>query len=145
MKTKLMQLADAYASIPGDTYYMDTKADARAALEAEIDRVTAERDKLAAELKALRDNKVALPKPVAWRFNRPGISKLDAWPHGGDWERLYTESDTRDYGDRRAMAERERCAKVCDLLGGDIDQRDPDEVALAANSLAEAIRKGEKS
>jgi len=52
MKTKLMQLADAYASIPGDTYYMDTKADARAALEAEIDRVTAERDALRAAAQA---------------------------------------------------------------------------------------------
>jgi len=40
-----------------------------------------------------------------------------------------------------ADEEREACAKVCDSLGGDIDPRDPDEVRLAANSLADAIRK----
>ena len=36
--------------------------------------------------------------------------------------------------------EREGCARICDLLGGEIDMRDPDEVKLAANSLAYAIR-----
>ena len=34
-----MQLADAYSGIPNDTYYLDQKYDARAALEAEVDRV----------------------------------------------------------------------------------------------------------
>jgi hypothetical protein len=42
-------------------------------------------------------------------------------------------------------AERERCAKLCDSLGGDIDERDPDEAKLAANSLADAIRTGKKA
>lgn len=40
-------------------------------------------------------------------------------------------------------AERERCAVLCDLLGGDIDPRNPDERRLLANSLARAIRAGE--
>ena len=39
--------------------------------------------------------KTPLPEPVAWRFDRPGISKLDSWPHGGDWERLHTQSQLR--------------------------------------------------
>ena len=39
--------------------------------------------------------KTMMPKPVAWRFERPGISKLDSWPHGGDWERLYTEAQLK--------------------------------------------------
>lgn len=38
---------------------------------------------------------------------------------------------------------REECAKICDLLGGDIDPNKPDETKLAANSLAHAIRKSE--
>lgn len=54
MKTKLMQLADDYAGIPSDTYYLDQKYDSRAALEAEIDRVVAERDALRADAERYR-------------------------------------------------------------------------------------------
>ena len=46
--------------------------------------IQAEIDELRAELAALKNQ-----EPVAWRFERPGISKLDVWPHGGEWEPLY--------------------------------------------------------
>ena len=35
----------------------------------------------------------------------------------------------------------EMAAKICDQLGGEIDSKNIDEVKLAANSLADAIRK----
>lgn len=67
-----------------------------------LKQVTAERDKLAGELKALRDSGVELPEPnTLYLIGNSG----------------YTEDDLRDYGDRRAMAatlkERERCERVC--------------------------------
>lgn len=40
----------------------------------------------------------------------------------------------------------ERAAKLCDRLGGDIDMRNPDDVKIAANSLAAAsIGSGKES
>jgi uncharacterized membrane-anchored protein len=46
--------------------------------------IAVERDELRAALGELKNQ-----EPVAWRFERPGISKLDVWKHGGDWEPLY--------------------------------------------------------
>lgn len=86
-------------------------------------KVTAERDKLAAELASLRDSGVELPEP----------DKLRVW---GSPTRYYTESMLRDYGDRRAMAERERAAKVCMDMNHGWCSDD-------AMACAEAIRKGE--
>ncbi len=31
-------------------------------------------------------------EPVAYRFSKGTITKLDSWPHGGNWEKLFTES-----------------------------------------------------
>lgn len=42
--------------------------------------------------------------------------------------------------ERIRAEERERCAKLCDAMGGAIDPRDPDESRLTANELAAAIR-----
>ena len=41
---------------------------------------------------------------------------------------------------RGAEQMREACAIISDSLGGKIDERDPDEVVLAANSISLAIR-----
>ena len=68
-------------------------------------RVTAERDRLTAELKSLRDSGVELPEPCIYEGDN---SPLYDAPTG------YDESQLRDYGDRRAMAERERAARVCE-------------------------------
>lgn len=38
----------------------------------------------------LRDEWVKGLEPVAWRFSKGPITKLDSWPHGGNWEPLYT-------------------------------------------------------
>lgn len=48
----------------------------------------------------------------------------------------YTEAQLREYGDRRAMAERERAAKVCTAMNHGWCSDD-------AMACAEAIRKGE--
>jgi hypothetical protein len=34
-------------------------------------------------------DKLKQQEPVAWCFFRPGISKVDVWKHGGDWQPLY--------------------------------------------------------
>lgn len=62
-----------------------------------LKQVTAERDKLAAELKALRDSDVALPDELA-AFTPTEILHLALF------------AIVRDYGDRRAMAERKALA-----------------------------------
>lgn len=74
---------------------------------------------------------------------------MNAWksfieyPPGSD-ERFVTTTSAILFAEHvvsiAVEAEREACAAECDLLGGDVDPRDPDEVALAANSLADAIR-----
>ena len=92
-----------------------------------LKQVTAERDKLAAELKALRDNKVALPDHDHYLSCDNGRIKVN----------VYFKDTLTRYGDRRAMAERERCAKVCAGLWR-IDGQ------FTADEFAEAIRKGEK-
>jgi len=28
-------------------------------------------------------------EPVAWRFSKGTITKLDSWPHGGNWQPLF--------------------------------------------------------
>lgn len=38
----------------------------------------------AAVIKNLREQ-----EPVAWRFSKGTITKLDSWPHGGNWQPLY--------------------------------------------------------
>jgi len=92
-----------------------------------------ERDKLAAELKSLRDSVVELP-------DHPE-------PHTMKW--LMCEFDAiRDYGNRRAMAERERCAKVCEehatkYLNRDVRNQHSHGAGLGASIFADAIRKGE--
>lgn len=107
----------------------------------ERDHYLKERDKLADELKALRDSGVELPE-----------SDLFFAEHFGVWG--YSESKLRDYGDRRAMAERERAAMVCDLAATQCGETLKTQLGLSeklvargaqvqAEKLAEAIRKGE--
>ena len=68
----------------------------------------------------------------------------------------YTESQLRDYGDHRAMAEREQAARVCEAHASDADRAAENTydaegykyfIGKAAGAVfcAEAIRKGEKS
>lgn len=52
--------------------------------------------------------------------------------------------DAREAWIAATKIERKRCAELCDSLGGPIDPRDPDEVMLAANSLADAVRTGKQ-
>lgn len=107
-----------------------------------LKQVTAERNKLAAELKSLRDSGVELPEPVVTL--KKGDSEII--PEG---TKLFTEHNTRDYGDRRAMAERERAARVCEAScwSDNIDvwqSMTKKEVATRSMLVcAEAIRKGE--
>jgi hypothetical protein len=69
-------------------------------------------------------------RPVPWEGNVWG---------------LYSERRVRLIVAAAVAAERERCAKLCDSLGGDTAPRDPDESMLCANSLAEAIRAGKRA
>jgi hypothetical protein len=104
-----------------------------------------ERDKLAAELKSLRDSGVALPDPEINTASHINMRIVG-----------YTKYQMLNYGDRRAMAERERAAMVCDAIGvaadlaADLAYYDADAQncygkAAGAEACAEAIRKGEKS
>jgi hypothetical protein len=71
---------------------------ATVAMMAEIDELRAEnvalhanrhvREDVISELKDELD-KLKNQEPVAWCFFRPGISKVDVWKHGGDWQPLY--------------------------------------------------------
>ena len=38
---------------------------------------------------------VEMPEPEGYKFSRPGITKLDAAPHGGDWFSLYSADQLR--------------------------------------------------
>ena len=91
-----------------------------------------ERDALATQLKTLRDSGVELPEnkhPHIW---------VDC---GGTWVQAgYTADQLRDYGDRRAMAERERCALLCEK----IDEDSYPTTRKWPSDCAEAIRKGER-
>ncbi len=51
---------------------------------------------------------------------------------GGDYEKTFAF--------RAYEAATERAAKLCDRLGGEVDMRNPDDVKMAANSLAVFIR-----
>lgn len=54
-----------------------------------IKKLEAERN----ELKALIENhRLCEKEPIAWRFDKGPITKLDVWPHGGNWEPLYREA-----------------------------------------------------
>lgn len=108
--------------------------------------VTKERDEYqleasmwAAELKSLRDSGVELPDPVGRTWIGSAINGNYSW--------TYAESPLRDYGDRRAMAERERAAKVCEDLEEPAwyGYECPNTFTDAKIMCAEAIRKGEKS
>jgi hypothetical protein len=59
---------------------------------------------------------------------------------GDLWRKKENYMNPLAFGKALIALERERCAKLCDSLGGDIDDSAPDEVRLAANSLADAIR-----
>lgn len=123
----------------------------RDALRASRDEYQREADKLAAELKALRDSDVALPEQLemVWAFWRGEREYLPTW---GDY---FSNDQLRDYGDRRAMAERERCAQVCVAQAADADsaKRKPlltqsgqmlyEGICGGAMNCAIAIRKGE--
>ena len=37
-------------------------------------------------------NKLREVEPVAWRFSSGTITKLDSWPHGGNWKLLFEHS-----------------------------------------------------
>lgn len=105
----------------------------------ERDHYLKERDKLADELKSLRDSGVELP---------------DA-KHKSAPITIFTKAELINYGDRRAMAERERCAQVCVAQAADADsaKRKPlltqsgqmlyEGICGGAMNCAEAIRKGE--
>jgi len=99
-----------------------------------LKEVTAERDKLAAELKSLRDSGVELPEPKGQRL----AYRCVAGDGEDEYEDFYTLYQLRDYGDRRAMAERERCAKVCAGLWR-VDGQ------FTADEFADAIRKEEQA
>jgi chromosome segregation ATPase len=79
-------------------------------------------EKLAAELKALRDSGVELPEKSVINTHIPTGIKI----YG------YTADQMRDYGDRRAMAERERIIGQLLKLG-----------VLGDGTYIVAIRKGE--
>jgi hypothetical protein len=100
-----------------------------------------EANKLAAELKALRDSGVELP---IWTLLHR------QWPDSYWYGEIYgyTADQLRDYGNRRAMAERERCAKVCEehatkYLNRDVRNQHSHGAGLGASICADAIRKGE--
>lgn len=103
-------------------------------MQAEIDELRAalaERD----AFRSMRDSGVALPKPAS--------------PMSGTRQpqNLYDEDQLRDYGDRRAMAERERAAKICDeratnYLDRNARNQHSHGAGLGAAICAEAIRKG---
>ena len=163
MKTKLMQLADKYAEALELWRNPRSAEDDRAALESEVDRVTAERDALAAELKSLRDSGVELPEPGREFFcTKCGSTECKDGAIQHDFPPCdkcgylgfarginFTEAQLRDYGDRRAMAERERAAKVCEdhatkYLNRDVRNQHSHGAGLGASICADAIRKGEK-
>jgi hypothetical protein len=87
-----------------------------------------EANKLAAELKALRDSDVALPD-----HPEPQIMI---------WTQVELEA-IRDYGNRRAMAERERCAGYAERLAKDFGSARMKEEWEVATDISKAIRKGE--
>lgn len=63
---------------------------------------------------------------------------------GGEYEKTFAFRAWQA-AHRVAMAEAfEMAAQVCDSLGGEIDLKNVDEVKLAANSLADVIRKLKK-
>lgn len=101
----------------------------------ECDEMREDNKRMAKELKSLRDSGVELPEMTVIDMHIPTGYRI----------RGYTEAQIRDYGDRRAMAERERCAKICD----DIDEpawygyECPNTFTDAKIMCAEAIRKGE--
>lgn len=69
----------------------------------------------------------------------------DGQPFAGNW---YNINRLKDYGDRRAaaavLAERERCAKVCQDMKRDCGEPDSMQASLNRQmmSCADAIRKG---
>lgn len=70
-----------------------------------------ERDKLAAELKSLRDSEMDLPDPeITYRVDSQGVMHVK--------DVTYSESQLRDYGDRMAIAERGRLEKLLDTKVG---------------------------
>jgi hypothetical protein len=99
-----------------------------------LTRVTAERDKLADELKSLRNSGVELPFVTMCQAD-----------YQGNLVDYFTETQLRDYGDRRAMAERERCARVCEQPSDEQQITDSYSEVLYKDwsECAEAIRKGE--
>lgn len=117
------------------------------ALQRELDRAIAaghamvemggklilERDKLAGELKALRDSDVALPDHDHYLSCDNGRIKVN----------VYFKDTLTRYGDRRAMAERERCAGYAERLAKDFGSARMKEEWGVATDIAEAIRKGE--
>lgn len=104
----------------------------------ECDEMREDNKRLAAELASLRDSGVELPEPDG---------ELTIRVVGRDVQiDAYRASTLTDYGDRRAMAERERAARVCDIhaRGWEANPgQNPQAGFIAANNCAYAIRKGE--
>jgi len=94
----------------------------------ERDHYVKERDKLAAELKSLRDSGVELPEHDHHLSCDNGRIKVN----------VYFKDTLERYGDRGAMEERERAAKVCESRS----TPGTGSVAILLGA-AEAIRKGE--
>lgn len=142
-----------------------------------LKQVTAERDALLSALAACRDavpdgvardwlsGAIANPEDVpgyvkaafdALKALRDSGVELPDAKHKSTPITIFTKAELIDYGDRRAMAERERAAKVCELAASQCGETlraplAPGERLVArgaqvqAEKLAEAIRKGEKS
>jgi len=134
-----MKVTDQEITIAGYADALRKTKEALAEMTANRDEYSREADKLAGELKALRDSGVELPEPFFGAGRYLSIAgNLDA----------YTADQLRDYGDRRAMAERERAAKVCEdhatkYLNRDVRNQHSHGAGLGASICADAIRKGE--
>ncbi len=85
----------------------------------------------------IEQREVELPEPE-W-YERKGLifDNLDGVHISSSYDKLFTLIQLRDYGDRRAAAERERCAEVC-FEAEDSD----DEYVSTRQTIAKAIRAG---
>jgi hypothetical protein len=83
---------------------------------------------------------IELPEPQG---SPSGIRFSTAEAAGGDMRRDYTPEQVRELVRQAALAERERCARVCeDLVAIKADGTREDRYAATARACATAIRRG---